>query len=56
MDNRSVVEVESTRNYNNRKPYRSKELKAQAKKVATKRKDGTWRCEVPVMYHKLKRE
>ena len=35
----------------NRKPYRSKPMKAMAKRMAAKGKDGAFRSTVPVRFH-----
>lgn len=40
--------------YVNRKPYRTKAQKAEARATAVKCADGTWRSNAPVTYHKGK--
>ena len=35
----------------NKKPYRTKAQKAEARNRAHKCDDGAWRCNVPVSYH-----
>lgn len=39
----------------NRKPYRTKSQKRQARETAYKAKDGTYRSSAPVSYHKEKK-
>lgn len=39
----------------NRKPFRTKEQKAQARATAVK-VDGTWRSNAPVSYHDAKKK
>jgi hypothetical protein len=39
---------------NNYKPYRTKAQKQIARQTAVKCKDGTWRTNAPVSYHKRK--
>lgn len=40
----------------NRKPYRSKALKAQARREAVKCDDGAWRTDTPVLWHPAPRQ
>lgn len=40
--------------YNNYKPFRTKEQKAEARRTAVLCKDGTWRSSAPVSYHAKK--
>ena len=44
------------RDYNNYKPYRTKAQKELAKKTAVKNDKGHWHSNVPVSYHKIKKE
>ncbi len=48
--------MERERDYNNKKPYRSKELKELARKTAKKDKYGHWHSDVPVLYHTAKKD
>lgn len=50
-DPRGVREVEATRDLSNRKPYRTKAQKTEARAKAWKRKDGTWQSSAPVSMH-----
>lgn len=43
--------LKGQRNMSNRKPFRSKALKARAKKEAVKTKGGFWTAAVPVQFH-----
>ena len=44
------------RDYNNRKPYRTKAQKKLAKATAWQDKNGVWHCKAPVSYHKKRKE
>lgn len=50
-DTRTTAEANSKRNMLNRKPYRTKQLKLEAKEKAWKGKDGTWRSPVVTLTH-----
>jgi hypothetical protein len=49
-------QAHESRSMANRKPYRSKELKVKARKMAYIRKDGAWTSPVEVLYHKEPRD
>lgn len=51
FDPRGVREVEATRDVSNRKPYRSKTQKEEARRRAYRAKDGAWRSTAPCSYH-----
>jgi hypothetical protein len=53
-DHRTIEEVEATRDMTNNKPYRSGALKAEAKRTAKKREDGTWHTHIGRRYHPSK--
>ena len=53
VDNRTTRKVDEDRNYNNRKPYRTKEQKIEARRTAYKQ-NGTWKSNAPMSYHKFK--
>lgn len=40
------------RDMTNRKPYRTAAQKAEARRTAEKGKDGVWRSNAPVSYHR----
>ena len=44
------------RDYNNRKPYRTKAQKELARKTAKKDAQGHWHSDAPVSYHPIKRD
>jgi hypothetical protein len=44
------------RDYNNYKPFRTKEQKKLARETAVKCKDGAWRSNAPVSYHATKQK
>ena len=48
--NKIIKEVDM----NNYKPYRTKVQKEEARRTAIKGKDGTWRSNASVSYHKRK--
>ena len=48
---KSTAEAHEKRDMSNKKPYRTKELKALAREKAWKGKDGTWHSDVDVLYH-----
>ena len=48
---RTTAEAMSERDMTNKKPYRSKALKALAAKDATVRKDGAFRSDVKTLRH-----
>lgn len=50
-DKRTIQEVENERSMLNRKPYRTKVQKQEARYVAHKGKDGAWHSLAPVSYH-----
>lgn len=52
MDTRTTAEADTKRSMINRKPFRTAEQKAEAKRLARKCDDGTWRSSAPVSYHK----
>lgn len=47
--------IEKGPDMTNRKPYRTKAQKAEAKRTAYKAKDGTHRSSAPVSFHKEKK-
>lgn len=49
------VWVKTDRDLNNRKPYRTKAQKAEARRTA-KQVNGTWVSNAPVSYHPVKRD
>lgn len=51
----STKGIEAGPDMTNRKPYRTKAQKAEAKRTATKRSDGTFRSPAPVSCHKEKK-
>ena len=58
FDDRTTREVEDgkrSRNMANRKPYRTKAQKAEARSTAVRRKDGSWHSPAPVSYHPVPR-
>lgn len=50
-NSRSTKDADAMRNMTNRKPYRSKALKAQAKKNAYVGVDGAFHSNTEVMFH-----
>jgi hypothetical protein len=48
---KSTKDAHENRNMSNRKPYRSKALKIEAREKAYKGKDGAWRSQTEVLFH-----
>lgn len=46
---------QNERDMTNKKPYRTKAQKIEARRTAVKCEDGTWRTKAPVSYHKPQR-
>jgi hypothetical protein len=46
------MKKQQERDMANRKPYRTKAQKIEAKRTAVKCADGTWRSPAPVSFHK----
>lgn len=44
-----TAEVDAKRNLINRKPYRTKEMKAEARRLARRCEDGAWRSSAPFL-------